>query len=95
MSSLGLKGSTQSLKAHERDRQFGVNEMIDIAMCLRLPKEGNDRINPVSAMRAVLAKIVEKVHISTYFECAATNHQIEENACYIDYADTRSSKQVH
>ena len=46
-------------------------------------------------MRPGLAKIIEKVRISTYFESAETDLHIAENACCIDYADTWSSKQVH
>jgi len=46
-------------------------------------------------MRPGLAKIIEKVHISTYFECPETDLQIAENACCIDYTDTWSSKRVH
>jgi hypothetical protein len=64
MSSLGVKGHTKSLEAHERDQQCGENESIDIGKNQRLRKEGNARINKVSAMRPGLAKIIEKVHIS-------------------------------
>jgi hypothetical protein len=64
MSSLGEKGHTKSLEAHERDQQCGENESIDIGKNQRLRKEGNARINKVSAMRPGLAKIIEKVHIS-------------------------------
>jgi hypothetical protein len=64
MSSLGVKGRTKSLKAHERDQQFGENESIDIGKSQRLRKEGNARINKVSAIRSGLAKIIEKVRIS-------------------------------
>jgi len=61
----------------------------------RLRKEGNARINEMSAMRPCLAKIIEKVRISRYFEWPETDHHIAENACHIDYADNRSSKPVH
>jgi hypothetical protein len=64
MSSLGVKGHTKSLEAHERDQQCGENESIDIEKHQRLRKEGNARINKVSAMRPGLAKIIEKVYIS-------------------------------
>jgi len=64
MSSLGVKGRTKSWEAHERDQQFGENESIDIGKSQRLRKEGNARINKVSAMRPGLAKIIEKVRIS-------------------------------
>jgi hypothetical protein len=39
-------------------------------------------------MRPGLRQIIEKVHISTYYESAETHHYIAENACWIDYADT-------
>jgi len=61
----------------------------------RLWKEGSARINKVSAMRQGLAKIIEKVHISRYFESPETNLCIAENACCIDYADTWLLKRVH
>ena len=64
MSSLGVKGRTKSWEAHERDLQFGENESIYVGKCQRLRKEGNARINKVSAMRPGLAKIIEKVRIS-------------------------------
>jgi len=63
MRSLGVKGCTKSWEAHERDQQFGENESIDIGKSGRLRKEGNARINNVSAMRPGLAKIIENVHI--------------------------------
>jgi len=58
-------------------------------------KEGNARINKVSAMRPGLAEIIEKVRISTYFQSAETDLHIPENACCIDCVDTWLSKQVH
>jgi hypothetical protein len=64
MSSFGVKCRTKSWEAHERDQQFGENESIDIGKSQGLQKEGNARINKVSAMRPGLAKIIEKVHIS-------------------------------
>jgi hypothetical protein len=64
MSSLGEKGCTKSWEAHESDQQFGENESIDIGKSQRLRKEGNARINKVSAMKPGLAKIIEKVRIS-------------------------------
>jgi len=95
MSSLGVKGRTKSWEAHERDQQFGQNESIDFGKSQRLRKEGNARINKVSAMRPGLAKIIEKVHISWYFESPEADLHIAENACCINYADTRSPKRVH
>jgi hypothetical protein len=64
MSSLGVKGRTKSWEAHEHNQQFGENQSIDIGKSQRLRKEGNARINKVSAMRPGLAKIIEKVRIS-------------------------------
>jgi hypothetical protein len=64
MSSLGVKDRTKFWEAHERDQQFGENEYIDIGKSQRLRKEGNARINKVSAMKPGLAKIIGKVRIS-------------------------------
>jgi len=95
VSTLRVKGPTKSWEAHEHDQQFGENERRDIGKSQRLRKEGNARINKVSAMRPGLAKIIEKVHISTYFESAETDLHIADNACCIDYHDTWSSKRIH
>jgi hypothetical protein len=46
-------------------------------------------------MRPGLAKKIEKVQISWYFESPETDHHIAENACCIDYAYTWWSKRVH
>jgi hypothetical protein len=64
MSSLGVKGHTKSLEAHECNQQFGENESIEIGKSQRLRTKGKARINKVSAMRPGLAKLIEKVHIS-------------------------------
>jgi hypothetical protein len=64
MSSLGVKGRTKSCEAHECDQQFGENDSTDIGKSQRLRKEGNARINKVSAMKPGLAKINQKIHIS-------------------------------
>jgi hypothetical protein len=64
MSSLGVKGLTKSLEPHNRDQQIGENECINIGKSPILPKEGNARINMVSAMKPGFAKIVGKVRIS-------------------------------
>jgi len=45
-------------------------------------------------MKPGLAKIIEKVHISRYYESPETNLHIAENAGCITYADTWSSKLV-
>jgi len=95
MSSLGVKDCTKSWEAHECDQQFGENESTDIGKSQRLRREGNPRINKVSAMGLGLAKIIEKVRISIYFETAKTDLHIAENTCCIDYADTLVSKRVH
>jgi len=95
MSSLGGKGRTKSWEAHECDQQFGENKSIDIGKGQRLRKEGNARINNVSAMRQGLAKIIEKVLISWDFQSPETDLHIAENACCMDYADTWSPKRVH
>jgi len=92
MSSLDVKGHTKSWGAHERDQQFAENETIDIGKSQRLRKEGNARINKVSAMWPGLAKIIEKVRISRYFKSPETDIHIAQNASWIDYADTWSSK---
>jgi len=95
MSSLGVKRHAKSWEAHERDQHFGENESIDIGKTQRLRKDGNARINNVSAMRPGLAKIIEKVCISWYFESPETDLHKAENACCFDYADTWSSNRVH
>jgi hypothetical protein len=64
MSCFGVKGHTKSWEAHDRDQHFGENECIEVGKVQRLRKEGNVRINKVSAVRPGLAKIFEKVHIS-------------------------------
>jgi len=95
ISSLGVKDHTKFWEAHEHNQQFGENESIDIGKCQRLRKEGNARINEVAAMRPGLAKIIENVCISIYFESPETDLYIAENDCCIVYADTWLSKQVH
>jgi len=51
MISLSVKGRTKSWEALEHDHQFGENEKIDIGKSKRLQKQGNTRINKVSAMK--------------------------------------------
>jgi len=94
MSSLGVKGHSKSWEAHEHDQQFGENESTDIGKCQRLRKEGNARINKVSAMKPGLAKIIEKVHISRNCENSETDNLIAANASCVDYVETGSSKRV-
>jgi len=95
MSSLDVQGRTKSWEAHECDQQFGDNESTDIGKSQRLRKEGNARINKVSVMKPGLAKIIEKVRISCYFESPGIDLHIAENADGIDYADTWLLKRVH
>jgi hypothetical protein len=64
MCCLGVNGRTKSWEAHERDLQFGENESRVIGKSQRLRKEGNARINNVSAMKPGLAKMIVKIRIS-------------------------------
>ena len=82
------------MEAHEHNQQVGENESIYMGKSQRLRKEVNAKITKVLAMRPGLAKIIEKVRISTYYESAETDLHIAENACCIDYADTWTSKRV-
>jgi len=94
MTSLSVKDRTKSWEAHERDQQFGESQSIGIGKCQRLRKEGNARINKGSAMKPGIAKTIEKVRISWYFESPEIDLQIAENAWCIDYADAWLSKQL-
>jgi len=49
----------------------------------------------VSTMRPGLAKIIEQVCISRYFESPETDLHIAGNACCVDYANTWLSKRFH
>jgi hypothetical protein len=49
----------------------------------------------VSAMRPGLAKRIEKIRVSWYFENPEDDFHIAENTCCIDYADIWLSKRVH
>jgi len=73
MTSLGVNGRTKSWEADERDQQFRYTKSIDIGKSQRLSREGNARVNKVSAMRPDLAMIIEKVRILTYFESPETD----------------------
>jgi len=95
MSSLGVTGRTKSWEAPERNPQCEENENIDIGKSQRLRKEGNARINKVSAVKPGSAKIIEKVRISWYFGSPEIDLHIAENACCIDYVYTCWSKWVH
>jgi hypothetical protein len=63
MNSLWVMGCTEFWEAHERDQPFGDNEFSDIGKSQRLRKEGNTRINKVSAMKSGLVKSIGKVPI--------------------------------
>jgi len=95
MSSLRVQGLMKSWQAHECDQQFGENDRPDIGKCQRMWKEGNARINKVSAMRPGFAKIIEKVCISRHFQRPETDLHTVKNGCWIKYSDTWSSKLVH
>jgi len=86
ISTLGVTGHNKSLEAQERDQQFGDNERTDIGISQRLGKDGRARINKVLAMRPGLARIIEKVRISTDFDEPETDLHIAENSCWIDNA---------
>jgi hypothetical protein len=88
-------GRTRSWEAHERDQHFGETEGTDSGKSQRLWKEVNARINTVSPMRPGLVKMIEKVHISRYFERVETDIHIAENACCVEYADTWLVKRVN
>jgi len=95
MSSLAVNGCTKCWEAHEHNQQLGEIYSPDIAKSQRLCKEGNARINTVSAIRPGFAKIFEKVCIPSHFERPETDLHIAENAQSIDYTDTWSTKRVH
>ena len=92
MSYPGVKGRTKSWEAHEHNLQFEKNQNIVIGESQRLRKGDYARINKLSAMRPGVAKIIEKVHISSNFEQPETDLHIAANADCIDDADTWASK---
>ena len=83
-----------SWEAHERDHQFGGNDSINIGQSPSLRNESNASIIMMSAMRPCLAKIIQKVRISRYFESPETDHHRAEIACCTDYAATWLLKRV-
>jgi len=95
MSSLGVKGHTKLWEAHERDQQYVDNASTHFGKSQRLRKEGNTRINKVSAMKPGLAKLIVKVRISRYSENSETGHHVAANDSCVDYIDTWSSKRVY
>jgi len=95
MSSLGVKGCTKVWQSHQRNQQFGDNKSIDNGKSQRLRHKVNARINKVTTIRPDVAKLVEQLRNSRYFESPETNLHIPAHTCRIDYPDTWSSKQVH
>ena len=91
----GVNGHTTSWEAHERDLPFGEKETTVVGKSQRLRKEGNARINNVSAMRPGLAEIIEKVRNWRHFEKPETAFHRAENACCVHYSDSWFSKRVH
>jgi cytochrome c peroxidase len=79
MSNLSVNGRTTCLESHECNQQFGENEPIKNGKSQRLQIDGNASINMASAMRAGVAKIMENVHTSRYFESTETALQTAEN----------------
>jgi len=78
ISSLGVKGPTKSLEAHEGDYQFGVNKKIDNGNSPLLRKERNTRITNVTAKRPGYGKIIEIVCIWRNSESfIVDHHQVE------------------
>jgi hypothetical protein len=63
MTSLGVKGHTKSWKFQQRNQQCLENETTDIGKTQILRKEGNARINKLTAMKRGLAKIIQKERI--------------------------------
>jgi len=95
ISSHGVWGHMKSWKAHEHNHRSAENNRIDIGNCQQLWKEGNARINKVSAMRAALAKIVQKVRIWSNFESPGTDLLSEPNTYIMYHSQTRLSKRMH
>jgi hypothetical protein len=94
MSRLSVKGPNKSWETHECDQQFGQNVSINIRKSPWLQNVGHATMDKVSAMRQGLSKIIEKVHLSWYFESTETVLNIAENTCSIVYVNTWSLKQV-
>jgi len=88
MINVGVKGLTPSWEAQEHDQHLGENKSTKIGKSRRLRNDGNARMKEMSAMRPGLAKIIEKVRISRYFESPETDLHIQHSASNIDYADT-------
>jgi len=93
--SFGVTGCTTYWQAYVCYGQFGENESTVFANSERLWKGGKARISKVSAMRLGLAGKIEKAHIPMNFGCPQSDLHSATNACCIEYAVTRLSKQVH
>jgi len=74
---------------------IGENENTVLRKSQRQQKEGDARINKVSAMGSGLANIIEIVRNWRHFQRPETDLHIAENACCINYTDTWSLKRVH
>jgi len=79
MSSLSAKGCSKCWEAHERDKQFGENEITDSGKSQWLRNEGNARNHKVSAMRPGWARIIGTVRISSHFEWPEPDPHIKQN----------------
>jgi len=95
MSSLGVYGRTRSREAHKHNQRFGDNVTLDNEKSPRLRKEGNARINKMSATNPGLARIIEKVCTSRCCESPETDLLKAENGCCIDCVNTWTLKRVH
>jgi len=62
------------------DQQLADNQSTDIGKCQRLRKEGNARINLMSAKTPALAMIIEKVCTTRNFESPETDLHIVPKA---------------
>lgn len=84
-----------SCEAHVREQQFLDYEIKRHGNIQRHRKEGNVKVNLMSAIRPGLAKIIVNVSIWTYFDSHETDLEIAANAHWIDYTDPCPSKRVH
>ena len=94
LNSFSANSCTQFWEAHERNQQSGENKSIDIGKSPRFRTQGNSQIDKLLAVRSDLAKIIEKIRISTYFESFKTDLHIVQNSCCINHSDTWLWKQV-
>ena len=80
MGTLSVKDCTKSCEANECNQNFVKNECTDIVKSQRLRTESNAGINKVVVLKTGLAKIIENIHISTYFDSPENNLHIAVNA---------------